>query len=83
MTLNPDFKMIVRMVLDKQIGSVHLSREGELFPICGFPNCTGTSAMLGVWQVDFIGPVKCERCLHIAGIRPEVATPVLPGLQKR
>lgn len=75
--------MIVRMVEDKAVGSVHLSREGELFPICGFPHCTGTSKLPGIWQVDLFGPVTCGRCKHIAAIKPEVATPTLPGLSKR
>ncbi len=84
MTNNPDFQMIVRMVENKPCGSVHLSRERQLFPICGFPHPWPDDKNLpGIWQVDFVGPVTCERCKHIAAIRPELLTPPLPGLERK
>lgn len=57
------------MVQDKQIGVAHLSRAADLFPICGFPSGRKLS---GIWQVDIVGPVECERCIEIQKARPEL-----------
>ncbi len=74
--MKPDFQMIVRMVEDKPVGSIHVSRQLDMIPICGFPHGAKWSC---IWQVDFIGPVTCENCLSIARLRPGDTT-VLPGL---